>query len=184
MKNLIILFFLPVLIITSCVNIESSNQSTESKPIVIGYESDKNGKYKIVNGDINSVEIVKAYFDAYNKKDLQAVYNLEHEDVSLFAPNGMTIESSKQHLEGGEKFLAANQYAKWDIIWSISTHVNFENKPTENWVTSGILLSYGKDEASKTSVSRVVDLMIKDGKVKKGYIHQRQLSETEKSGNE
>ena len=42
MKNLIILFFLPVLIITSCVNIESSNQSTESKPIVIGYESDKN----------------------------------------------------------------------------------------------------------------------------------------------
>ena len=141
MKNLITLFFLPVLIITSCVNIETSNQSTESKPTVIGYESDKNGKYKIVNGDINSVEIVKAYFDAYNKKDLQAVYNLEHEDVLLFAPNGMTIESSKQHLEGGEKFLEANQYAKWDIIWSISTHVNFENKPTENWVTSGILVS-------------------------------------------
>ena len=82
--------------------------------------------------------------------------------------------------EGGEKFLALNEFARWEIIWSISTHVNFENKPTENWVTSGILVSSGKDEASKTSVSRVVDLMIEDGKVKKGYIHQRQLSENEK----
>ena len=42
------------------------------------------------------------------------------------------------------------------------------------------LCLHGKDEASKTSVSRVVDLMIEDGKVKKGYIHQRQLSENEK----
>ena len=104
----------------------------------------------------------------------------EHEDVLLYAPNGMMIESSKQHLEGGEKFLALNEFARWEIIWSISTHVNFENKPTENWVTSGILVSSGKDKASKTSVSRVVDLMIEDGKVKKGYIHQRQLSENEK----
>ena len=180
MKKLIILFSTLALIISSCVNPVSSNQNIESKTVVIGYENDNTSKYNIINGDINSVEIVKAYFDAYNNRDLEAVYELEHEDVLLYAPNGMMIESSKQHLEGGEKFLAANQFAKWEIIWSISTHVNFENKPTENWVTSGILVSSGKDEASKTSVSRVVDLMIEDGKVKKGYIHQRQLSENEK----
>ena len=180
MKKLIILFSVLALIISSCDNTVSSNQNIESKAVLIGYENDNTSKYNIVNGDINSVEIVKAYFDAYNNRDLQAVYELEHEDVLLYAPNGMIIESSKQHLEGGEKFLAANKFAKWEITWSISTHVNFEHKPTENWVTTGILVSSGKDEASKTSVSRVVDLMIQDGKVKKGYIHQRQLSENEK----
>ena len=184
MKNFILQLSLTVLILSGCSNPDSSNQIAENKPVTIGYESDDNGEYKIVNGDLNSVEIVKAYFEAYNKRDLQAVYKLEHEDVLLYAPNGMMIESSNQHLEGGKKFFEVNQYAKWDIIWSISTLVNFENKPTENWVTSGILVSSGKDEASKTTVSRVVDLMIKDGKVKMGYIHQRQLSKTEKSNPE
>lgn len=181
MKNIILQLSVIVLILSGCGSPNSSNQLTKNKTVKIGYESDDNGRYEIVNGDLNSVEIVKAYFDAYNNRDLEAVYELEHEDVLLFAPNGMMVDSSKQHLELGKKFMEVNEYAKWDIIWSISTHVNFENKPTENWVTSGILVSSGKDEASKTTVSRVVDLMIKDGKVKKGYIHQRQLSETENS---
>jgi uncharacterized lipoprotein NlpE involved in copper resistance len=181
MKKIILQLSVVVLILSGCANPDSSSQLTENKPVKIGYESDDNGSYEIVNGDLNSLEIVKAYFDAYNNRDLEAVYELEHEDVLLYAPNGIMIGSSKEHLELGKKFMEANQYAKWNIIWSISTHVNFENKPTENWVTSGVFVSSGKDEASKTTVSRVVDLMIKDGKVKKGYIHQRQLSESEKS---
>jgi hypothetical protein len=52
--------------------------------------------------------------------------------------------------------------------------------PKENWVTSGLLVTYGKDEKSTSSVSRVVDLMIVDGKVKKGYVYQRELSDSEK----
>ena len=94
MKKLIILFSALALIISSCSNPVSKNQNIENKTVVIGYENDNTSKYNIVNGDINSVEIVKAYFDAYNNRDLQAVHELEHEDDLLYAPNGMMIESS------------------------------------------------------------------------------------------
>jgi hypothetical protein len=63
----------------------------------------------------------------------------------------------------------------------MSADVKYDDKPNENWVTSGLLVTYGKDEESILSVSRVVDLMIVDGKVKKGYIYQRELSDSEKS---
>ena len=110
MKNLIILF-LPILIITSCENIESSNQSTESKPIVIGYESGKNGKYKIVNGDINSVEIVKAYFDAYNNL-INGLLNLgKYDDALVYISNAIEIapENYELYHKRGNIFLKKKQ---------------------------------------------------------------------------
>ena len=93
----------------------------------------------------------------------------------------MVVEGPKQHLELGEQFLEANPVANWEIIWSMSADVKYDDRPNENWVTSGLLVTYGKDKESTLSVSRVVDLMIVDGKVKKGYVYQRELSETEKS---
>ena len=150
------------------------------KPTVIGYENDNGKKFDITSGNLSSTDVVKAYFDAYNAKDLQAVYNLEHADVVLYAPNGMRIVGPIQHLELGEQFLEANPIANWEIVWSMSADVKYDDKPSENWVTSGLLVTYGKDEESTSSVSRVVDLMIVDGKVKKGYVYQRELSDSEK----
>ena len=66
----------------------------------------------------------------------------------------------------------------------MSADVKYDNKPNENWVTSGLLVTYGKDEDSVSTVSRVVDLMIVDGKVKKGYVYQRELSDVEKTSTE
>ena len=152
-----------------------------SSPTVIGYENYNGTNFDITSGNVTSTEVVKAYFDAYNAKDLQAVYNLEHDDVVLYAPNGMMVEGPKQHLELGEQFLKANPVAYWEIVWSMSADINYDDAPTENWVTSGLLVTYGKDEESTISVSRVVDLMIVDGKVKKGYVYQRELSDSEKS---
>ena len=151
---------------------------------VIGYENADGTTLEITSGDLSSTEVVKAYFDAYNAKDLQAVYNLEHDDVVLYAPSGMTIESPQQHLELGEQFLEANPIAKWEIVWSMSADVKYDDKPYENWVTSGLLVTYGKDEDSVFTSSRVVDLMIVDGKVKKGYVYQRELSDAEKTSTE
>lgn len=176
MKKYILLLL--CIIAFSCTNMETKQTP---RPTVIGYENDNGSKYDIVSGSISSTEIVKAYFDAYNNKDLQAVYELEHEDVELYAHNGLMVESSKQHLELGKQFFESNQIASWKITWSMSADVNFEDKPKENWVTSGIIVTFGKEEESKTSVSRVVDLMIVEGKIKKGYIYQRELSESELS---
>ena len=168
MKKLIILLF-----IVGC-------STPTITPSVIGYENDNGKNFDIISGNLSSTDVVKAYFDAYNAKDLQAVYNLEHSDVVLYAPNGMMIEGPKQHLELGEQFLEANPIANWEIVWSMSSDVKYDDMPEENWVTSGLLVTYGKDEESTTSVSRVVDLMIVDGKVKKGYVYQRELSDSEK----
>ena len=96
----------------------------------------------------------------------------------------MMVQGPKQHLELGEQFLEANPIANWEIVWSMSANVKHDGKPSENWVTSGLLVTYGKDEESTSSVSRVVDLMIVDGKVKKGYVYQRELSDSEKSNKE
>lgn len=62
----------------------------------------------------------------------------------------------------------------------MSADVKYDDTPSENGVSSGLWVTYGKDEESIPSVSRVVDLMIVDGKVKKG-IYQRELSDLEKS---
>ena len=169
MKKLLLLF-----IIVGC-------STTTPTPTIIGYENDNGTNYDITSGNVTSTEVVKAYFEAYNAKDLQAVYNLEHDDVVLYAPSGMMIEGPKQHLELGEQFLEANPVANWEIVWSMSADVKYDDRPNENWVTSGLLVTFGKDEGSTSSVSRVVDMMIVDGKVKKGYVYQRELSDTEKS---
>ena len=169
MKKLLLLF-----IIVGC-------STTTPTPTIIGYENDNGTNYDITSGNVTSTEVVKAYFEAYNAKDLQAVYNLEHDDVVLYAPSGMMVEGPKQHLELGEQFLEANPVANWEIVWSMSADVKYDDRPNENWVTSGLLVTFGKDEGSTSSVSRVVDMMIVDGKVKKGYVYQRELSDTEKS---
>ena len=169
MKKLLLLF-----IIVGC-------SSPTSTPSVIGYENDNGTTLEITSGNVSSTELVKAYFYAYNAKDLQAVYNLEHDDVVLYAPSGMTVEGRKQHLELGEQFLEANPIANWEIVWSMSADVKYDDKPNENWVTSGLLVTYGKDEESTSTISRIVDLMIVDEKVRKGYIYQRELSDSEKS---
>ena len=92
MKKLFLLF-----IIVGC-----STPTPTPTATVIGYETADGTTLEITRGDVSSTEVVKAYFDAYNAKDLQAVYNLEHDDVVLYAPNGMTIESPQQQLELGE----------------------------------------------------------------------------------
>ena len=123
MKKLLLLF-----LITGC-------STSEKMPTVIGYEKDNGTKHNIINGDLNSLEVVKAYFDAYNKGDLQTVVELEHKDVVFYNPNGTMIESSKKHLEVVHQFLNDNPVANWDITWSMSANVTFDDNPTENWVT-------------------------------------------------
>ncbi len=129
MKKLIILLF-----IVGC-------STPTITPTVIGYENDNGKNFDIISGNLSSTDVVKAYFDAYNAKDLQAVYNLEHSDVVLYAPNGMMIEGPKQHLELGEQFLEANPIANWEIVWSMSSDVKYDDMPEENWVTSGLLVT-------------------------------------------
>ena len=53
----------------------------------------------------------------------------------------------------------------------------FDERPVENWVTTGLSITFGDD--SMKDISRVVDAKIIDGKMKTVYIYQRQLNESE-----
>ena len=66
---------------------------------------------------------------------------------------------------------------QWTINWSVSTDVMFDERPVENWVTTGLSITFGDD--SMKDISRVVDAKIIDGKMKTVYIYQRQLNDSE-----
>ena len=53
----------------------------------------------------------------------------------------------------------------------------FTEKPIENWVTTGLSITFGDD--SMNDISRVVDAKIIDGKLITVYVYQRQLTESE-----
>ena len=50
------------------------------QPNVFGYESEDGNKVDITTGDQASLEVIASYFEGYNKKDLETVESLEHED--------------------------------------------------------------------------------------------------------
>lgn len=176
-----ILPFLIILLFVSCDQSATVHQSADSEPTVIGYEmNDENKRVDIVAGEMASTEVVSAFFDAYNNADLEAVSTMEHEDVKYYTPSGAVIEGRDAHLEMAKEFFAANENPHWNIKWSMSADVNFVAKDVENWVTSGVEMSFGPDSA-RTTVNRVVDLMIVDGMVKMGYIYQRTLAESEQN---
>ena len=148
---------------------------TKSK---LGYETEYEKEVDINVGDIKSTDIIRKWFDSYNKRDLETVSSLEHNDVVLHAPNGMIIKGSENHKELAQQFLSAYPNANWKVLWSISTDIAFETKSSENWVTTCVDVSYGEGEQA-TNIQRIIDAQIIDGKIKLVYGYERSVSETE-----
>ena len=164
-KNLTILI---VFLLIGC-----SNTNT----IKIGYEQDEENIVDINSGDVESTNVIKKYFDAYNVRDYETIQSLEHDDVTFYGPNGELVVGIEEHFKLSKEFLTAYPNTQWTINWSVSTDVMFDEKPVENWVTTGLSITFGDD--SMNDISRVVDAKIIDGKMKTVYIYQRQLNESE-----
>jgi hypothetical protein len=158
------------LLFLGCSDAERSN--------VFGYESEGGNKVNITIGDQASLDIIIKYFEGYNNKDLETVESLEHEDFLGFAHTGQIVEGSKQHIEMSKKFLDQFPNARWEILWSISSNINFKDKPSENWVTTCLNTSYGEGENAK-NFQRIFDAQIINGKIKKAYLYQRDMSDRE-----
>ena len=77
-----------------------------------------------------------------------------------------------------KQFLDQFPNAKWEILWSISSDINFRDKPSENWVTTCLNTSYGEGDNAK-NFQRVFDAQIVEGKIKKAYLYQRDKSDRE-----
>ena len=126
----------------------------------------------------DGVAIMEEFFDAYNERRIEDVSALEHDDIELYAPNGMIVKGSEEHSKLSKMFLEANSNARWDILWSISNDIDFENKPNENWVTTAVNVSFGEGE-SESHLQRILDAQIVDGKIKKVYGYERVMAKEE-----
>ena len=162
---------LTILIVFLLIGCSSTNT------IKIGYEQDEGNIVDINSGDVESTNVIKKYFDAYNVRDYETIQSLEHDDVTFYGPNGELVVGIEEHYKLSKEFLTAYPNTQWTINWSVSTDVIFDERPIENWVTTGLSISFGDD--SMNDISRVVDAKIIDGKMKTVYIYQRQLNESE-----
>ena len=149
----------------------------------LGYETENDGEVDVYVGDLESTEIIRKWFDSYNARDLETVSSIEHDDVVLHAPNGMIIRGSEQHTELAQQFLSAYPNAKWEILWSISSDIEFNTKPSENWVTTCVTVTYGEGEEAST-LQRIIDAHIVDGKIKLVYGYERTVTDEESSEKE
>ena len=150
---------------------------SNTNTVKIGYEQDEGNIIDINSGDVESTNVIKKYFDAYNVRDYETIHSLEHDDVTFYGPNGELVVGIEEHYKLSKEFLTAYPNTQWTINWSVSTDVMFDEKPVENWVTTGLSITFGDD--SMKDISRVVDAKIIDGKMKTVYIYQRQLNESE-----
>ena len=123
-------------------------------------------RINIEKGDESSLKIIEKYFEGYNNKDLKVVERLEHEDFLGYSHTGQVVSGSKEHIEMSKQFLDTYDNARWNIIWSISTDIKFENKPTENWVSTCLNISFGEGEERK-NFQRIFDAQIIDNNYKK-----------------
>ena len=162
---------LTILIVFLLIGCSSTNT------IKIGYEQDEGNIVDINSGDVESTNVIKKYFDAYNVRDYETIQSLEHDDVTFYGPNGELVVGIEEHYKLSKEFLTAYPNTQWTINWSVSTDVIFDERPVENWVTTGLSISFGDD--SMNDISRVVDAKIIDGKMKTVYIYQRKLNESE-----
>ena len=145
------------LVFLGCSNAEQLN--------VFGYEFENGNKVDITTGDQASLDVIVKYFEGYNNKDLETVESLEHEDFLGFAHTGQVVEGSKQHIEMSKQFLDQFPNAKWEILWSISSDINFRDKPSENWVTTCLNTSYGEGD-NANNFQRIFDAQIINGKIR------------------
>lgn len=148
----------------------------------LGYEAENGKEVGIYVGDLESTDVIRKWFESYNARDLETVASIEHEDVVLYAPNGMIIKSSQEHTELAAQFLAAYPNAKWEVLWSISSDIDFKEKPSENWVTTCVTVSYGEGEEA-TTLQRIIDAQIVEGKIKTVYGYERSVSDEEADQN-
>ena len=115
MKTKIIYIAVTTILLLGCVD-------TKQK---LGYEAEYENEVDIYVGDVKSTDVIRKWFDSYNARDLETVSSIEHDDVVLYAPNGMIINGSDEHAKLAKQFLSAYPNAKWEILWSISSDINF-----------------------------------------------------------
>ena len=82
MKNYIFYLSIIALFISCDVAVETDVKVGENK---IGYELSDNGeKTSLIAGDMSTIEVWEKYVQAHNDGDLDAIKNLNHDDIKIW----------------------------------------------------------------------------------------------------
>ena len=142
-----------------------------SDNLQIGYEILKGGeKVPLNSGDLSTIQVWEEYLDAHNNKDLEAIQNLNHDDVKVLGPNGAVINGSDEHIEFLNNWFNENN-PSWSTYYMIANEL-IENDTLKQYVTSCHQMTL-KIDSSQIKVSQIHDAWIVDGKVKKFYVYER-----------
>ena len=158
MKNLNFLFLFLIFSCAGTPNLSSTK---------IGFENEGENTYDITAGEAASTAVISSFINAVNQRDMEAMKNLQFEDIVIYGPQG-NIEGVDQHIKAFDGFLKTYPDANWKIKWSMSSNVK-KDDVVENWVTTKLLLTFGEGE-----VNEVVDANIVDGKIKTIYLYTGQ----------
>ena len=166
-------YTLPFLIcfIISC-SVENNTKKSE-----IGYEIDENGtKYPLMSGDMSTVDVWAKYLEAHNSRDLQTIAAMNFNDIKIYAPDGNIIEGSDNHI-GFLSDWFNNNSPIWKTKYMIANELTKEDE-LEQWVTSCHEMTLTV-EGNTIKVNQIHDAQIIDGKIKKFYVNERALTESE-----
>ena len=137
----------------------------------IGYEI-LNGEEKVsLNaGDLSTLKVWEKYLDAHNNKDLEAIRNLNHDDIKVLGPTGKIINGSDEHIEFLDNWFNENN-PSWSTYYMIANEL-LENDTLKQYVTSCHEMTLTID-SNQVKIGQIHDAWIIDGKVKKFYVYER-----------
>ena len=163
MKNL--LYLTSILLSVSCGSNTKINED-----IQIGYEILKSGEKVSINaGDISTTDVWEKYVDAHNKKDLETIKSLNHNDIKILTPGG-EINTSEEHIKFLDRWFSENN-PNWKTVYMIANELT-ENDTLKQYVTSCHELTITEDTI-QTKIAQIHDAWIVDGRVKKFYVYER-----------
>ncbi|MAN49392.1 MAG: hypothetical protein CMD04_01050 [Flavobacteriales bacterium] len=172
MKNYIFYLLITALFISCDVAVETDVKVGENK---IGYEVSDNGeKTSLIAGDMSTIEVWEKYVQAHNDGDLDAIKNLNHDDIKIWGPDGAIIEGSDTHIEFLANWFKQNN-PQWKTKYMIANEIT-ENDTLKQWVTSCHDMELMVDSKS-VKINQIHDALILDGKVKMFFINERLLVE-------
>jgi len=170
MKNIYLILLSSLFIAFSC--------DAPQEAQVIGYSVNQDGvQTPVTAGPESTSEVWKAYIDAHNERDMEAISNLNSDEFSAYGPAGEYVDGNDAHREFLTQWFETKN-PKWNILWSISNTGESSNGDVGDYVTSGHQVTLNVDGEDIT-VYQVIDALIVDGKVQMLNVYQQERAQVE-----
>lgn len=138
----------------------------------VGYLKTPNKTYTASSGNNSVVELWDQYIEVHNNRDIDAIMEMESDDIQIWGPNGEYIKGKEAHAAFlAQWFDGANP--KWNTFFSFPMKVNdLEAQKDGQWVVTGAQVTMTVED-QEMKVIHLSDIYIENGKVNKFYVYQR-----------